>query len=142
MKINTKHFGELEIDDDRAIDFDEGLPGFPDDKRFILLENEEPFYWLQSLSDGENAFILVDVFSLIPDYSPQVDTEEFSVLGEYNPDNFLIYNIVVLPENINDMTVNLLAPIIINSVTKKGRQVIAKNENYGVKHYMLKDREA
>jgi len=142
MKINTKHFGEIEVEDDSVIVFDEGLPGFPDDKQFIILDNEEPFCWLQSTTDGDNAFILVDVFSVIPEYSPQVDKDDFASLGEYNSEDFLIYNIVVLPENINEMTVNLLAPVIINTATKKGKQVIAKNENYGVRHYMLKQREA
>ena len=142
MKINTKHFGEIEVEDGQLIDFEEGLPGFPDDRQFVLLENEDPFCWLQSCSDGDNAFILIDAFSVIPDYSPQVDKEEFAPLGEYNADDFLIYNIVVLPEDVNEMTVNLIAPVVINSVTKKGRQVIAKNENYGVRHYMMKQREA
>jgi len=142
MKLNTRHFGEIEVEETKIIDFEEGLPGFPDDKRFILLENEEPFCWLQSADDGGNAFILVDAFAVLPDYSPQVEREEFASLGEYRPDEYLIYNIVVLPEDINEMTVNLLAPILINSVTKKGRQVIAKNDDYGVRHFMLKRRGA
>jgi len=140
MTINTKHFGELEISEDQIIIFDEGLPGFPEDKKFVLLDNEEPFYWLQSADDGNNAFILADVFSILPDYNPQVDRDDMFPLGEYNPDDFLIYNIVVLPDNVEDMTVNLLAPVVINQASKKGRQIIAKNEEYGVKHYMLKPR--
>jgi len=141
MKVNTKHFGEIEVEEDRIIVFEEGLPGFPDDKNFILLENEEPFCWLQSTDDGDNAFILVDAFAVLPDYSPQVDRDEFAAIGEYNPDEFLIYNICVLPEDINEMSVNLLAPVVINTASKKGRQIIAKNEDYSVRHYMLKRRE-
>ena len=142
MKINTRHFGEIEVEESRIINFEEGLPGFPDDRQFVLLENEDPFCWLQSADDGDNAFILVDAFSVLSDYSPQVDKEEFAPLGEYSPDDFLVYNIVTLPEDVNEMTVNLLAPVVINSATKKGRQVIAKNEEYGVRHYLLKRREA
>jgi len=141
MIIETKHFGEIEVDEADIIEFEEGLPGFPDDRQFVLLDNKEPFCWLQSVSDGDNAFILVDVYSVMPDYNPQVDKEQFSALGEYEPDNFLIYNIVVLPENIKEMTVNLLAPVVINTAAKKGRQVIARNENYGVRHFLFKSQE-
>ena len=137
MTINTKHFGEIEVEEDKIIDFGEGLPGFPDDRQFILVENEEPFWWLQSVSDGENAFILVDACRVLPFYNPEVDKSDIECLGEYSPDDFLIYNIVVLPENVKEMTVNLVAPLIINSATRRGRQVIAKNGDYGVRHYLF-----
>ena len=142
MKLSTKHFGEIEIDEKNILDFADGLPGFPEDRQYILIENEEPFCWLQSVTDGELAFILVDAFKVLPGYNPQVDKTEFESLGEYNPADFLILNIVVLPDDVKDMTVNLLAPIVINTVHKKGRQVVARNEEYGVKHYMFKDKEA
>ena len=77
MKLSTKHFGEIEIDEKNILDFTDGLPGFPDDRQFILIENEEPFCWLQSITDGELAFILVDAFKVLPDYNPQVDKTEF-----------------------------------------------------------------
>jgi len=137
MKICTKHFGEIEIDELKVIDFEEGLPGFPDDKQFILLENEAPFWWLQSVTDGENAFILMDAFSAVPGYNPLVEEDDIKCLGVYSPEDFLIYNIVTLPENVEEMTVNLLAPVVINSVAKKGKQVIARNEDYAIKHYLF-----
>jgi len=140
MKLNTKHFGEIEIDESSILTFEDGLPGFPDDRQFTIIENEEPFCWLQSVTDGDNAFILVDALKIMPDYNPQVDSSELSPLGDYNPTDFLILNIVVLPENVRDMTVNLMAPVVINTVEKKGRQVVAKNENYGVRHYVFEKR--
>jgi len=141
MNLFTKHFGDIEIDENDILDFSDGLPGFPDDRQFLLIANEEPFCWLQSVSDGDNAFILVDAFKVMPDYDPQVDEAEFESLGGYNEDDFLLLNIVVLPENVKDMTVNLLAPVVINTAAKKGKQVVAKNEGYGVKHYVFRDRE-
>ena len=141
MKLNTKHFGEIDIDETRIIDFEEGLPGFPDDKQFILVDYEEPFFWLQSVTDGENSFILVDACAVVPDYNPEVEEDKVISLGPYNAEDFLIYNIVVLPEDIRDMTVNLLAPVVINSATKKGKQVIVQNDKYSIRHYMLGPRE-
>ena len=137
MIISTKRFGEIEIDENKIINFDEGLPGFPDDTQFILLENEEPFWWLQSVVNGENAFILMNACSIMPDYDPLVDEVEIDSLGEYSPEDFLIYNIVTLPEDVKQMTVNLMAPVVINSIEKKGKQVIVNNDNYYVKHYLF-----
>ena len=138
MILNTRHFGEIEIDVNKIIDFEEGLPGFPDDTQFVLLNNEEPFWWLQSAVNGENAFVMIDACVMVEDYDPFVDEDEIACLGEYDPENFLIYNIVTLPENVKDMTVNLLAPVIINTNTKKGKQVIVKNEDYTVRHRFFK----
>jgi len=140
MKLNTKHFGEIDVEENNILDFEDGLPGFPDDRQFVLLENEDPFCWLQSVTDGDNAFILVDAFKVLPDYNPQVDKDELESLGTYEPSDFLVLNIVVLPDDVKDMTVNLLAPVIINTAGKKGRQVVLKNEEYGVRHYMFRQR--
>ncbi|MDR1687569.1 MAG: flagellar assembly protein FliW [Clostridiales bacterium] len=156
MKLTTRHFGEIEIDEEKVISFGEGLPGFPDDRRFILLEGSKdeqetqqedssPFYWLQSVDDGNVAFIIMDVFAVVPDYNPQINPNDISELGVYNKDtkeNFLIYNIVVLPEDVKKMSVNLVAPVIINQTIKKGKQVIASNTDYNVRHYLFENVDA
>lgn len=150
MKFETRHFGEIDIDESKIIHFTDGLPGFPDDKKFVLLEgtneleeeDSSPFLWLQSVSDGNTAFILMDVFSIITNYNPIINPGDIEELGEYNESSksdFLIYNIVVLPEDIKKMSVNLVAPVIINQNLKKGKQVIANNSEYNVRHYLFEN---
>jgi len=149
MKLETTHFGEIDIDETKIIDFDDGLPGFPSDKRFVLLdggrefgEDDEPvpFLWLQSVTNGNIAFILLDVFAVMPDYKPVLNPSDFTELGAYSDEckeDFLIYNIVVLPEDVKKMSVNLVAPVIINQNIKKGKQVVANNSEYNVRHYLF-----
>lgn len=146
MKLKTRHFGEINIDEDKIIEFEEGLPGFPDDKQFILLENLDDvaedgargvFYWLQSTSDGNVAFILMDACSVMPHYNPLVNRDEIASLGEYDEEEYLIYNVVVLPDKVKNMSVNLLAPVVINPNTRRGKQVIALNDEYTVHHMVF-----
>jgi flagellar assembly factor FliW len=141
MNISTKNFGDLEIDDEKILTFDEGLPGFRDDRRFAILneDSEEPFCWLQSMDNGDVAFALLNTFKLLPAYNPLVDESELAALGDISDKDLLIYNIVVIPEDIKQMRVNLKAPVVINPATQKGRQVVAANEDYAIRHYIFEE---
>jgi len=143
MILQTKHFGELNIDEGKVITFPEGIPGFPDHKRYVFIFDEEdensPFCWLQSVDDGDIAFALVNPLKIYSDYSPEVDNEHTEALGEFSESDLIVYAIVVVPEDITQMTANLKAPIIINIKTKIGMQVIAQNEEYEVKHKIFND---
>lgn len=146
MKLTTKNFGEIEIDESKIINFELGLPGFNDNKRFILLSDATDsseasglFWWLQSVDDGNIAFVLMDVFRVKPDYSPSINQDDIICLGECATEDLLVYNITVIPDDINNLTVNLAAPVIINSLTRKGRQVLIDNEEYEIKCYMYNE---
>jgi flagellar assembly factor FliW len=138
MILNTKHFGELEIDESKILLFEEGILGFPEHKTYVLITDEEdpnsPFCWLQSVTDSELAFVLVNPFSFYPEYSPEVSDEELAVLGEAKDEELTLYNIVVVPEDITKMTANLKAPLIININTQKALQIVVNNEEYEIKH--------
>ncbi len=158
MQLLTKHFGELEIDERKVIDFPTGLPGFQDCKQFILLDcngqtvdkikpKEEyktddfyanSFYWLQSVENGNLAFVLLDICTIMPGYNPIFYDEQLKELGA-STTGFLILNIAVIPEDINNMTVNLRAPVLINFSMCLGKQLIAANEEYHVRHKVLEE---
>lgn len=149
MTIKTRNFGEITIDENKVILFEDGIPGFPELKKFLLmLDNEEssPFYWLQSIEDNNICFVIMDLLNIIPDYNPLVEKELIEELGESDAEDLLVYNVAVIPKDIEKMSVNLKAPIVINSRTRKGRQVIANNEEYSIKFYLYeklkKDKKA
>jgi len=138
MKLQTRSFGEIEIAETDILAFDEGLPGFPDDKRFVLLtEEDSPISFLQSVCDGETSFVVVDMAEMSASYDPHVDESLIESLGEYTPENFIVYNICTIHEDLKKTTVNLKAPIIINAVDKKGKQVVCHNEEYSVKQLLF-----
>ena len=144
MKLTTRQFGEIEIEDNKIIDFNEGLPGFPELHKFTLMENRDEtpdvkgtFYWLQSVEDGDISFVLVDMNRFMPDYDPKVEEEQVAELGKFDAETFFVYNIAVVPPNVREMTVNLKAPVLINTSSQKGKQVICNNEEYTVRHTMF-----
>ena len=143
-KMMTKHFGEIEYDPARAISFPQGIPGLPEDTEYLLMSenaNEDTFFWLQSLQNGDIAFTLMNVYDVIPTYDPKVDEEQLVDLGEIGDNNLEIYNIVVIPEYVRHMRVNLKAPVVINSVAGLGKQVICTNEDYPIRYMIFEELE-
>nr|WP_317360010.1 flagellar assembly protein FliW [uncultured Tyzzerella sp.] len=142
MKLKTRFFGEIEIDEKKVIDFEEGLPGFENLRKFLFMtdENEDaPFCWLQSIEDIDIVFTLFDIFKYMPNYNPSVEVETLEKLGHFKEEDLLIYCIASIPKDVKNMTVNLKAPVIINVETNKAKQIICSNEEYSIKHYIYKE---
>ncbi len=144
MVIETKNFGNITVDDNKIYTFENGLPGFEQLKKFVIVEqnnNEDNsfFRWLQSTEDPEISFIIMDVYKILPDYNPLVYDDDLNSLGDVSDDSLLIYNIVVIPKTISRMSVNLKAPVVINLSTNKGMQMITKNEDYPIKYYFYEE---
>ena len=77
MKIDTKAFGLIEVDDKQKINFPQGLYGFEECNSYALLVAEHPpFYWLQSVDDKEVAFVLINPFLFRPDYEVNIANDE------------------------------------------------------------------
>ncbi|NLW41411.1 MAG: flagellar assembly protein FliW [Tissierellia bacterium] len=141
MLLHTKHFGKLEIDEEKIIDFPEGILGFEDEKQFIIINSEDeenPFQWLQSVTNPDLAFVIINPFFVYPNYEiviPETAQEKLKLKDEKD---VAVYSIVVVPEDIEKMTANLLGPIIINTREKLGKQVVLDDDRYTTKHYIFK----
>lgn len=139
MKATTRFFGDIDIADDKVITLEKGMIGFPDLRNFALIFDEEKgldkskIMWLQSIDDGDIAFPVMMPNLVKEDYNPVVNSEILSPLGELGDENIFILVTVTVPNNPKDFTVNLKAPIVINTDNNKGIQVIAE-EDYPVKY--------
>ena len=142
MKVKTK-FGEVEILDDKVIRFDEGLPGFENLRDFAIISNgTEPVMWLVSLEDENVALPVINPWLVRIDYSVDIPDYVKEDLGIENPEDVQIWAILVIPpDNPEDMTINLLAPIVINLKTNRGKQIILENEEYGIRHKVREELE-
>lgn len=140
MKIRTKPYGEMEIEDRQRIIFPRGVFGFEELREFALLDaSQPPFYWLQSLQRVEVAFVLIDPLFFRPDYAPDVDPSELQEIDIRKPDDMLLFSIVTIPEDSSRMTANLQGPLLINRRTSVGRQSISMNPQWGVRHAILEE---
>lgn len=142
MLLNTKHFGEIEIDENKIINFREGIPGFEDAKRFIVLydgDESSPFRWLQSVDNAQLAFATVNPFMILNDYDIEISEETVSSLNIESIEDVMVLSIVVVPEDPNEMTMNLKAPVIINTKNNTGMQVVLDTDMYSVRHYIVEE---
>lgn len=139
MKVNTKIFGEVEIEDEKLIKFTGGIVGFPELTTFALIHDEEKgvgagIRWLQSMQEPGFAMPVMDPLSVVPNYNPEVEDELLKDLGELSEENLLVLVTVTVPSDLTKMSVNLKGPIIINAQTRKACQVIVEGEDYAVKY--------
>lgn len=143
MRINTKIFGEVEIDDDKIICFEQGIVGFPELTQFALMHDAEKeqkggIRWLQSLQEPAFAMPVMDPLIVMPDYDPEVEDELLKPLGELDPNQMLVLVTLTVPSEIQKMSVNLRAPIIIHTESRKACQVIVEDDRYLVKYPIYK----
>ncbi len=138
MRAKTRLFDEIEIEDEKIIQMERGIIGFPGLKHFTLIfdserEEKSPIMWLQSMDDGDVAIPVIVPGDLIPEYNPTVNNDLLEALGELNAENTYVLVTVRVPRDIEDISVNLKAPIIINTDTNKGCQLIVEDD-YAVRH--------
>lgn len=138
MKADTRLFGEIDIKDDKIIKLKEGIIGFPDLQNFTLIYDEEKggkgsIKWLQSMDDPAFALPVMNPLDVKPDYQLTVNEEGLEPLGTMTEENTFILVTITVPQNIEEMSVNLKAPFIINADNLQGVQMIVEDD-YPVKY--------
>ncbi|KJS85391.1 MAG: flagellar assembly protein FliW [Peptococcaceae bacterium BICA1-8] len=143
MLINTRDFGEIEVQEEKIIHFPYGIIAFEEMKRFFIIESGQedlPFCWLQSVDEGDLAFVLLNPFLFKKDYELEIPDGVVKELEIEKEEEVAVFSVIVVPEDINKITANLLAPIIINTKSFKGKQIILNNnKKYTTKHYILEE---
>jgi len=140
MRVATKAYGSIEVDERQEIVFPFGLLGFESLKRYMLLDAvQQPFYWLQSMEVVEIAFVLINPRIFRPDYRLEVPKSDLEEIGISCEQDILDFAVVTIPEDPKEMTANLQGPLIINRKSRVGRQSISTNPAWQVKHPILKE---
>ena len=138
MKVNTKAFGLIEVEERQKVIFPQGLFGFDDYKEYVLLDAEhQPFFWLQSVNDQEIAFVLINPFLFRPDYEVNITNEELAEIGITSPENALIFVIVTIPQDGSPMTANLQGPLVINKDKMSGMQAVLSDVKWRTRHDII-----
>jgi len=138
LKVATKAYGLIDVDERQKIVFPKGLFGFEKMNDYLLLDAErQPFYWLQSTDAEEVAFVLVNPFLFRPDYEVNISNEELDEIGIRSPEKALIFSIVTIPQDGSPMTANLQGPLVINRDTRMGKQAILTDDRWKTKHDIM-----
>jgi flagellar assembly factor FliW len=137
VKVATKAYGIVEVDERQKIHFPEGLFGFESMRDYVLLDAErQPFYWLQSLEVEQVAFVLINPFLFRSDYELNIGNEELAEIGIDSPEQALIFSIVTIPPD-GPMTANLQGPLVINRDTRAGKQAILTDTRWKTRHDIM-----
>ncbi|MFZ5945235.1 MAG: flagellar assembly protein FliW [Bacillota bacterium] len=142
MLIKTRHFGEMEVQEERIINFPYGIIAFEEMKRFFIIESGQedlPFCWLQSVDDANLAFVILDPFIFKKDYEFTIPESTLDELNIEKAEEVAVFSIIVVPEDLSKISANLLAPLIINTNNLKGKQIILNEKVYSTKHYILEE---
>lgn len=130
--IETKQLGKVEYLEENIITFNSGLPGFEDEKQFIICQNDDnsPFAYLQSVNNTNLSFIIVNPFNFFSDYQFELDDNTKEELAINNIEEVATWGILSIVNDLKRASINLKAPIIININAKKGKQYIIHEINY------------
>jgi flagellar assembly factor FliW len=140
FSLKTRNFGYIEVRADQIIYLEPGLLGFNQYHRYVLIEHqrETPFLWLQCLDKADLAFVVVDPRCLLSDYQPASLSLAMRELEVKNSEDLKILAILTIPPGKpQEMTANLMGPVVINLKTRQGRQLIVEDTHYSHKHRLL-----
>jgi flagellar assembly factor FliW len=139
MIVNSIMLGEIEVDNNQIIRFEHGMPGFEQLKAFIMIqpEPELPFSYLLSIEEAEVVFLLTNPFVFYPGYDIDLTEQVLEELRIQDENDVQVWSVVTMKDDIRLATLNLLAPVVINTREVNGQQVILHNTPYMTKHPLV-----
>ncbi|MGL4368937.1 MAG: flagellar assembly protein FliW [Spirochaetota bacterium] len=139
VKINSKPFGEVEVNEDDIIEFSDGILGFDFVKKFVILEEKKsPFVWLQACDEPDLSFVMISPLEFLDEYSLVISQSDLEDVDAQGPEELAVFAIVTIPSHDpSEMTANLQGPVIINAAKKRGKQAISLSDKYRVRHRIL-----
>jgi flagellar assembly factor FliW len=121
-EIQSLHFGKFTLEPDSLFTFADGLLGFEELKQFVLVSDEStvPFKWLISVDSPDIGLPLLSPWLIDLNYRP----------GKHAEGEDMAAFVVVTLSNIKGMTANMKAPIIFDTNTQTGKQIILPSDKY------------
>jgi flagellar assembly factor FliW len=130
ISLHSERFGDHELPADRVLSFPAGVIGFPDARRFALLDPPRPgspFHHLVCLDEPELGFVVCDPTELWPDYAAQLPVDDVAA-------NERALLVIV---TVRDMTANLMAPLVVDRSSRTARQIVLDTGRFSTRHPVL-----
>ena len=128
MKITSPIVGEMEVSADRVIDFPSGLPGFENCRQFTLVHTADTdapkLFVLQCLDDPQVAFTVTTPDILGLNYEFTLGDDEVAALQLGSADDASVLLIVSRGDATAPVRANVMAPLVLNTATRRGLQKI------------------
>jgi flagellar assembly factor FliW len=120
--------GYVDVPPDRLLDFCGPILGFEAYRRFALVPSPEaaPLHWLQCIDEPQLAFPIVAAEEIGMAYRP--GRELMAKVRARQWDHIECWVLLAFSPEASGVRVNLRAPILVNSVTRRAAQVIVRDE--------------
>lgn len=138
MKVETYLFGAVEVSPEKVIAFPNGLVGFEQNKRFMLVHEEgnaQPSsYTLQSLDDPALALQIVDPVTLGFNYELALSDAEVAILQSPAAEDVAVMQVLFKQEEGGKAAIipSLRAPLLINIKARVGLQKVMVQVNQNI----------
>ena len=141
LAIESTRFGKIEIDESIVLEFESGMIGFPEHRRYAILKQRDDsvFMWLHSIDDGGLAFPIVLPWVFHWDYEVKLSDDDMAAIGVERADQISIYCVVNVGADVRAATINLFSPIVVNNDDRRARQVINTAEGYATRDALFPD---
>lgn len=127
MQCRSTRFGTYDVQPDAVLTFPSGILGFPDCRRYVILDHDTdaPFKWLQSLDEPGLAFVILDPAYFHPEYDVPVPHEALLEVDGKDNEELIASVLLTIPSNDpTGITANLRGPLLMNPRTKLCKQLI------------------
>ncbi len=123
-----------EVADIPVIEFVEPVIGFGELTRFALVENggDQTLWNLTALEREGVSFLVVQAGQFYPNLSIEVADETVAALGVTAAEDVVVLLIVKAGHDLNDTTVNIKAPVLLNVVNRKAAQIVLDDPDLSV----------
>ena len=139
MEIQSTRFGTINVEADALLTFPRGLIGMTDLARFALVPPPAPdaaFYWLQSVEDPAVAFLVCDPNRFFKDYHVSIREETQADLDLADAKDG---QLLVICNRVGEwVTGNLQGPLVVNTRTRVGQQVVLTEKKWTCRQPLLK----
>jgi flagellar assembly factor FliW len=135
MLIQTSRFGPIALQPEDVLEFPEGILGFNDLRKFVVLDdpNDEIFAWLQSCEIASVAFPVLEPEIFAPTYQVALTKHDLEAMQMAPNDRTRCFSIITIPDDPTAMTANLKAPIVINVQKRVARQCVLQDNHLAIR---------
>jgi len=138
IKVCSQRFGDIAVPGDKVFEFTDGLVGLPGCRRFVIMDHQasSPFKWMVCLDNPDLGFAVVNPEDFIPDYKLSLDgaAQELDIK---DGNDVAVFTIVTIPTDPSKMTIDLMAPVVVNLRTRKAKQLVMEDSAYSASYPLL-----
>ena len=140
IAIESQVLGPVSVPEAHIITFAAGLPGFPQECRYALIDGQlkPPFYILQCVDNPAAAFVVADPVALFPDYRPKSGPVDLQDLQAQGPEHLRVLVILTFARGRpREITANMISPLLINPGRSLGKQIVIDKPYYSAQQPVM-----